>query len=300
MSYRDYTTTTGDVSCTSTVRVLPRANWRGQYEGGVFSGGWPACTGSNGPNCITIDWPAPLMHTYLDGQRRPQGDWMGSLVQDQRDASGLLFRRNRYYDPATGQFTQQDPIGIAGGSNLYGFANGDPINFSDPFGLCVPFPICTAAIGAATGGAGGAVIRMVSNALEGRSLGDGVASAAIEGAAWGAVIGGIGAFAGGGVAAGASGFGQWGDEAFAAAQTGGRHAGFLRNYATRSSGEINRASRSLARRIADHEAKLANPAAFVDDWGSLSSARQSRLMNHWRDEIRGFAEQIEILGRIGG
>jgi RHS repeat-associated protein len=46
-------------------------------------------------------------------------------VQDQREASGLLFRRNRYYDPATGQFTQQDPIGIAGGMNLYGFANGE-------------------------------------------------------------------------------------------------------------------------------------------------------------------------------
>jgi hypothetical protein len=28
-----------------------------------------------------------------------------------------------------------DPIGIAGGLNLYGFAGGDPINFSDPFGL---------------------------------------------------------------------------------------------------------------------------------------------------------------------
>jgi hypothetical protein len=34
-----------------------------------------------------------------------------------------------------GQFTQEDPIGLAGGMNLYGFANGDPINFSDPFGL---------------------------------------------------------------------------------------------------------------------------------------------------------------------
>lgn len=29
-----------------------------------------------------------------------------------------------------------DPIGLAGGANLYGFAAGDPVNFSDPFGLC--------------------------------------------------------------------------------------------------------------------------------------------------------------------
>jgi len=34
-----------------------------------------------------------------------------------------------------GLLTQEDPIGIAGGLNLYGFANGDPINFTDPFGL---------------------------------------------------------------------------------------------------------------------------------------------------------------------
>jgi uncharacterized protein RhaS with RHS repeats len=46
-----------------------------------------------------------------------------------------MYMRNRYYDPATGRFTQQDPIGLAGGLNLYGFANGDPVNLSDPFGL---------------------------------------------------------------------------------------------------------------------------------------------------------------------
>ncbi|MFQ5705682.1 MAG: RHS repeat-associated core domain-containing protein, partial [Gemmatimonadales bacterium] len=44
--------------------------------------------------------------------------------------------RGLYYDPATGRFTQEDPIGLAGGLNLYGFAGGDPVNFSDPFGLC--------------------------------------------------------------------------------------------------------------------------------------------------------------------
>ena len=47
----------------------------------------------------------------------------------------MLYRRNRYFDPVSGRFTQQDPIGVAGGMNLYGFANGDPVNFSDPFGL---------------------------------------------------------------------------------------------------------------------------------------------------------------------
>lgn len=66
----------------------------------------------------------------------PKGAWHGSLVEDKRDASGLLYRRNRYYDPMTGRFTQEDPIGVAGGLNVYGFADGDPVTYSDPFGLC--------------------------------------------------------------------------------------------------------------------------------------------------------------------
>jgi hypothetical protein len=56
------------------------------------------------------------------------------------DGVGTLYRRNRQYDPSTGRFTQEDPIGLAGGMNLYGFAAGDPVNYADPFGLC-PNPL---------------------------------------------------------------------------------------------------------------------------------------------------------------
>jgi RHS repeat-associated protein len=46
--------------------------------------------------------------------------------------------RSRQYDPATGKWLQEDPIGIAGGVNLYGYNGNDPNSFGDPFGLCPP------------------------------------------------------------------------------------------------------------------------------------------------------------------
>ena len=62
--------------------------------------------------------------------------WWGEILRGATTTGGPQYLRNRYYDAGTGRFTQQDPIGLAGGMNLYGFADGDPVNFSDPMGLC--------------------------------------------------------------------------------------------------------------------------------------------------------------------
>jgi len=55
---------------------------------------------------------------------------------------GVQQFRHRAYDPATGSWIQEDPLGVAGGVNVYRFNNGNPVTFSDPMGMCTPFPEC--------------------------------------------------------------------------------------------------------------------------------------------------------------
>jgi RHS repeat-associated protein len=99
---------------------------------------------SLGNNTTEIDWPASTQaQTYFAASPDAVTStnpklWMGTFVASGQGTTGMLYRRNRYFDPKSGQFTQADPIGIAGGMNVFGFAEGDPVNFSDPFGLQCP------------------------------------------------------------------------------------------------------------------------------------------------------------------
>ena len=49
--------------------------------------------------------------------------------------TGLYYYRARYYSPEMGRFISEDPIGLAGGINMYAYVGNQPVNFRDPLGL---------------------------------------------------------------------------------------------------------------------------------------------------------------------
>jgi RHS repeat-associated protein len=58
----------------------------------------------------------------------------------QTDSSGLLYMRARYYSPYSMRFVSQDPIlgqiNTVASLNRFNYANGSPIKYYDPLGLC--------------------------------------------------------------------------------------------------------------------------------------------------------------------
>ncbi|EGK9461975.1 RHS repeat protein [Escherichia coli] len=54
--------------------------------------------------------------------------------QQYDEESGLYYNRHRYYDPLQGRYITQDPIGLAGGWNLYKYPL-NPVQRIDPMGL---------------------------------------------------------------------------------------------------------------------------------------------------------------------
>src|SRR5205823_1393614 len=55
--------------------------------------------------------------------------------------TGLYYNYYRHYDPALGDYTAPDPIGLEGGHHFYAYPR-NPLRWDDPFGLKCNKPEC--------------------------------------------------------------------------------------------------------------------------------------------------------------
>ena len=148
---------------------------------------------SNGPSGTARTRPAKASKTipypfgYKGGYGMPGGNKGATSV-----ANGLYHYGQRYYDPRSGRWAQQDQqsrIAIAVQGDRFLFAGADPINRSDPTGLHSFEEGAENALEAcAIGAAGGTVIgSTVAAATAGASVAAGAVAGAAEGCAGGAV-----------------------------------------------------------------------------------------------------------------
>ena len=103
--------------------------------------------------------------------------------------TGLYYVSSRYYDPEIGRFINADttdiltatPMGLTD-KNLFAYCDNNPVMRADHGG-----DFWHIVVGAAVGALIGGVVKAVSNAIEGKSLTDGLATAMLAGAASGAL-----------------------------------------------------------------------------------------------------------------
>ncbi len=134
------------------------------------------------------------------------------------DPSGQVYLRARYYNPAIGTFTALDPVmGVAAvpmSLNGYSYVHNNPVNWTDPSGEFLPV-IAVIGLGILGGAVGGALLgggieagsQLLNNGFDLGCLDmDSVGRAALEGAALGALAGGVGAAVGAAGLSGAAAF----------------------------------------------------------------------------------------------
>jgi len=216
--------------------------------------------------------------------------------------TGFYHLRARHYAPSLGKFLSRDPIGYAGGSNLYSYCAGDSINFTDPSGLEPPpwvnawlntLDVTATAAGAYYGGQAGGATGFTIGAGAGLSTGPGATVASPALATAGAAIGTVAGAAAGGTAAHAG-----------AQIVGGLVRGAYGMFSEGANGESTgggnpgkppcppnrKAIRSLEKQIREHEKKIAD---YLADPGSLDA-------KGWLKNVSPALRDKIVNGRVQG
>jgi hypothetical protein len=86
------------------------------------------------------------------------------------------------------------------------------------------------------------------------------------------------------------------NSAYQVAKEGGKHAGFLGNYAGKSVNELEKGMLSIERQIAEHQDKIANPEKYIPNFIQLDPRQQKALLTKkWPSDIQRLSEQLDIL-----
>ena len=93
-------------------------------------GSTEALTTSTGAEQATYTY-SPYGAMSISGSTTNSYDYTGR----ESDGLGILYYRARYYNPSTGRFISEDPMGLAMGPNEYAYVGDSPTNFIDPSGM---------------------------------------------------------------------------------------------------------------------------------------------------------------------
>jgi RHS repeat-associated protein len=125
-------------------RVSPRAQERSRASGRL----WPSATGCKTASKKKFSFSRWIPHARCaPAQTAPRENALfsiasvsGALVlrfpgQYWDSETGLAQNYMREYMASQGRYTQNDPIGLAGGWNRFGYVDGNPLSMTDPLGL---------------------------------------------------------------------------------------------------------------------------------------------------------------------
>lgn len=88
-------------------------------------------TGSGGATTASYGYTPYGQTSLLSGNSANPYQYTGR----ENDGTGLYYYRARYYNPTMGRFLAEDPLEFADGANPYAYVGGNPVNFTDPYGL---------------------------------------------------------------------------------------------------------------------------------------------------------------------
>jgi RHS repeat-associated protein len=211
-------------------------------------------------------------------------------------ADDLDYMHARFYNPQLGRFLSTDPANSAESErpqswNRYAYASGNPVRRIDPDGrrdqnydsCCYTdskdFDKQIAFDSRVAKGTALTALAFLDLILPGPGPAD-----ATLGFSAGRVLGG-------GLTGGAG-----RQTAYEIAAAGGRHAGTLRNYASRSRAEIVRAIRGYERQVEEHIDKIANPTRYIKDWDKLTQQQRDGLLRKWAKDKERNQELADVLG----